>query len=103
MNERHTTDAVVVQGLLDPAGRLNISGPIQLPPGAVEVTIKRVPEKRDTWDVLEEIWKASRDRGAVPRSAEEIDAEIDALRNESEEEARALERIAEQATEPPPC
>jgi len=43
--------------------------------------------------MMESIWADLRTSGRVPRTQEEIDAEIDALRSEAEEEMQAVERL----------
>ena len=46
--------------------------------------------------VLEEIWAEREARGMVGRSKEEIDAEIDAMRNEDEKQMKEIEEIRQQ-------
>ena len=85
---------VTVEGTLGPDGSLTLHQPIQLAPGPVRVTVEQLaPAKEATWQVLERIWVESKAFGLKPRSAEEIGATINVLRDESEEEMRALERL----------
>lgn len=102
-----STESVVVQGTVKQDGTLELCQPIPLPPGPVELTIRStVPvEKEDTWKVLERIWAEQKALGMIPRTREEIDAEINALRDESEERMREIEKIYEDArrAEEPPC
>jgi hypothetical protein len=54
-------------------------------------------EREDTWTVLERIWAEREALGIPPRTREEIDAEINALRDELEEHANEIEAIQEEA------
>jgi hypothetical protein len=68
---------------------------VDLPAGRVQVTVKRVAEPVQPdrfWAMMESIWAAQRASGRIARTREEIDAEIEALRNESEDEMQAVER-----------
>lgn len=67
-----------------------------MPPGPVQVTVQAASppaEREDTRKALDAIWAERKALGLKGRSKEEIDAEIDALRNQSEEEIRATHRI----------
>jgi hypothetical protein len=78
---------IVVQGMVLPDGRLEIADKVPLPPGPVEVTIKAIPTSsgETVWTVLERIWAGQRARGFVPRGREDIDAELQAMRDEWDE------------------
>jgi hypothetical protein len=90
--------SVTVHGILKPDGSLELSKPVGLPPGPVEVTVQcGAPAREDTWTVLQRIWADQRAEGRQPRTAEEIDAEINQLRDELEEHALAIERLQEEA------
>lgn len=55
------------------------------------------PEPRkDIMQVLAEIWADQKARGHVPRTAEEIQAELRAFRDEAEEEFLAAEKLHEE-------
>jgi coenzyme F420-reducing hydrogenase gamma subunit len=89
---------VVVEGTVQPDGTLEVSQKVNLPAGRVHVTVQPVTEPVQPdrfWTMMESIWVDQRVRGRTPRTREEIDAEIDALRNESEEEMQAVERLQE--------
>jgi hypothetical protein len=95
-----SSDPVVVHGRIRPDGTLELSQPVGLPPGEVQVTVAAVPEatapKEDTGTLMERIRAAQRARGYRPRTREEIDAQIDAIRDEAdeaEERMRAIEQI----------
>ncbi len=87
------TSEVNVSGRILPDGSLRIDQPIPLPPGEVQVRIQATTSSTSeaVWTVMEQIWAVQQARGFVPRSREEIDAEIRALRNEAEQQARQRE------------
>jgi len=89
---------VIVHGWISQDGSLEVEEKLNLPPGPVDVTVQAAaarPSRRDTFEVLQEIWHERAALGLKGRSAEEIDAEINALRNDSEEEIREVERLYE--------
>lgn len=90
-----TTNAIEIQGTLREDGTLLLDQKPDLPPGRVKVIVESVPDltQTDVWQVLEQIWAGQRARGHVPRSREEIDAELEASRQEDEERMQALEQI----------
>lgn len=100
---------VEVQGVLQTDGTLLLEERPNLPAGRVKVVIQTLgaaPERIDPWTALETIWADRKARGVQPRSAEEIDAEINAMRDEWEDHQQALERIQEEgrrSREAPPC
>jgi hypothetical protein len=94
-------ETLEVQGTVQSDGSLVLDEKLNLPAGRVRVTVqtKNEPEKADParfLDMMERIWADQRARGHVPRSREEIDAEIDQLRNEAEQEMQAAERLHEE-------
>ena len=93
--EAMTTSAIEIQGTLREDGTLLLDQHPNLPPGRVKVTVEPVPDlsQTDVWQVLERIWAGQRARGHVPRSREEIDADLEASREEDEARLQALERI----------
>src|SRR5260370_5586567 len=88
------TSSITVQGVVNADRSLEIKQPLPLPPGPVEVTVKSVTQaKEDTLAVLQRIWpeqKSSRQRG---RTKEEIDADVQELRDELEDHALDIERL----------
>src|SRR5208283_368105 len=73
------TTAVVVEGRVQPDGRLEVSQKVKLPPGPVQVTVRPVAEPVQPdrfWKMMESIWAVLRTSGRLPRTQEEIDAEI---------------------------
>lgn len=93
-----TTNSIEIQGTLREDGTLVLDQRIDLPPGPVKVTVQAIPDyqQTDIWQFLERIWAEQRARGHIPRSKEEIDAELEASRQEDEERMQALERIHEE-------
>jgi hypothetical protein len=89
---------VELQGTLQADGTLVLDEKPNLPPGRVRVTMQTLPDitQTDIWQFLERLWAEQRARGHVPRSKEEIDAEIAASRQEDEERMLAIERLHEE-------
>ena len=91
---------VVVTGTLNPDGTLVLDERPHLPPGRVRVTVQAVTQATGSEDGfmarVERVWAEQAARGHVPRTREEIDAEINALRDEAEEEMQAVERLHEE-------
>jgi hypothetical protein len=93
------TATTVVEGIVKPDGTLEVPHKLNLPAGPVQVTVRSVPtptQPKRFWTMMESIWEDLRARGRIPRMPEEIDAEIDALRNAAEEEMQAVERLQEE-------
>jgi hypothetical protein len=89
---------VVVEGTLKPDGSLELDSKLDLPPGRVQLIVQPLPElpKDDPfWQMMDGIWAAQKARGHVPRTKEEIDAEIRVMREEAEEEMQEVERLQE--------
>src|SRR5258708_29964786 len=93
-----TTNAIEIQGTLREDGTLVLDDNPNLPPGRVRVTVEPVPDltQTDVWQVLERIWAGQRTRGHIPRTREQIYAELEAARQDDEERMQALERIHEE-------
>jgi hypothetical protein len=84
---------VVVQGMLKPDGTLELSQPVNLPPGKVRVIIQAMTHaSEDVLTVLEEIWAERKATGMQGRSREQVDADIQSMRDEWEENQRNLEK-----------
>jgi hypothetical protein len=85
---------VTVEGVVKPDGTLEVAGKLDLPAGRVRVTVQSVSETTQPdrfWKMMESLWSDVRAGSRTPRTEDEIDREIDALRNEADEEMRALE------------
>ena len=92
----------MVTGRVRADGTLELDGAVPLEPGPVCVIVQRYRQVRsggDTRSVLERIRRRRQSAGIRARTKEEIDAQIDALRDESESELREVERIHEQIRE----
>ena len=89
--------AIEIQGTLQEDGTLLLDHQPNLPPGRVRVTVQTVPDLRKTeiWQFLEQIHAEQRASGFVPRSVEEIDAEI-ADGRDDDERSRLIEQIQEE-------
>jgi len=66
-----------------------------LPAGRVRVSMQMLTEAPDVIMVLERIHAEQAASGHVPRSREDIDADIAAMRQEDEQAMRALERLCQ--------
>jgi hypothetical protein len=92
---------IILEGTVHSDGTLELDERLPLPAGRVRVTVQTddVPEPPNQvrfWDMMERIWADQKARGHVPRTREEIDAEISQLREEADEEVRAVERLHEE-------
>ena len=91
---------VEIRGTLQADGTLALDERPNLPAGRVKVIVESLepaPPRPDPWSVLEQIWADRKARGMQPRIVEEIDAELNAMRDEWEEHQLALERIQDDA------
>ncbi len=90
-------EVVEMTGTLRPDGVVVLDGPVAVAPGRVKVTVQAVPfelPKDDPfWQRMQAIWDGQKARGHVPRSAEEVEAELREARDEWDEHQEALERI----------
>src|SRR5205823_2288767 len=90
---------VVMHGTLQPDGTLVLDERPNMPPGRVRVTVQAVAVPQTGLGLMERmeaVWADQKARGHVARTREEIDAEINALRDEAEEEMQAIERLHEE-------
>ena len=95
-----TPTHIVIEGTVNPDGSLDLDNKLALPPGRVQLIVQPLPElpKDDPfWQRMQNIWDGQKGRGQVPRTKEEIDADIKSLRDESEEEIQEIERIEEES------
>jgi len=90
--------AVEVEGTLQADGTVVLDSQPELPPGRVRVTLQPVVDytQSPVWKTLTKIWEGQMTRGHVPRSKEEIDADLAELRDEFEERMLAIEKIREE-------
>jgi hypothetical protein len=98
---------IEVLGTLQPDGTLVLDEKPNLPAGRVRVVLQSQSSPVDRfWSVMNAIWEGQKARGHVPRSREEVDADLEAMRQEWEEHQQSLEQIQEEsrkAREQPPC
>ncbi|HZV06091.1 MAG TPA: hypothetical protein VE999_13520 [Gemmataceae bacterium] len=91
---------VVIQGVVNPDGTLELPEKVNLPAGRVQVTVAPLPElpKDDPfWQMMQRIWDGQKARGHVPRSSDEVEAERRALREEWEERMQTIEHVQAEA------
>ena len=94
--------AETIQGILKPDGTIELQERPALPPGPVRVTLEtQSVRERDPWETLQRIWDERKSLGLQPRSAEEIDAEIEAMRDEWEQRQREVDLARRGAKESP--
>jgi hypothetical protein len=84
---------IIVRGVVKDDGTLELAEKVNLPPGPVQVTVQPAPEEGSLAALMERIWAGQRARGFVPRTAEQVEAERRAMRDESEEEIQEAIRI----------
>jgi hypothetical protein len=91
---------VTLEAVVKPDGTLELGERIALPPGRVQVTIVPIPElpaNDPFWQRMQALWAAQRARGHVPRSAQEVEQERQAVRDEWEDRMRRIEQIQAEA------
>ena len=91
-------ERIEVEGEVQADGTLVLDKRLNLPAGRVRVTVQAIPVSETPnllrfQAMMREIWAGQKARGHVPRTKEEIDAEIRQLREEAEEEWQAAERL----------
>jgi hypothetical protein len=94
-----STPVVIVEGTVKADGTLEVQEKINLPAGKVQVTLVPMPElpKDDPfWQGMQAIWEGQKARGHVPRSAEEVEDERRASRDEMEDEIQEAIRLQEE-------
>jgi hypothetical protein len=93
-----SAQTVILRGMVRPDGSVEVPGKVEMTPGPVEVTLRAVPTTTtaasDWWEALQRL-RAQQAASGSGSSAAEIDAEINALRDEWEEHQLDLERLQE--------
>jgi hypothetical protein len=91
-------EAIELNGILLEDGTVVLERSPPIPPGPVRIRIESNEAHRQTpaWQTFQRIWAEQRARGYVPRSKEEIDADIAAMREGDEERMEAIERLQEE-------
>jgi hypothetical protein len=85
-----------MRGVVKPDGTLEVTEKLNLPAGQVQVTVRPLSESVQPdrfWKMMETIWSDLQASGRAPRTREAIYKEINALREEAEEEIQAVERL----------
>ena len=84
-----------LEGTLQPDGTVVLDGKPNVPVGRVQVTLQQLPELPAAgdpfWDMMREIWAGQNARGEAPRSAEEVRAEQQQLRDEWDERQAGID------------
>ncbi len=91
---------VVIAGTLRPDGTLDLDEKPNLPAGRVQVIVQPLPELPTDDPFLQRmqaIWAAQQARGHVPRSAEQVEAERQALNDEMDKEIDEAGRLQQEA------
>lgn len=95
---------IEMTGTVRPDGVLELDGPVALGPGRVTVTVRPVQEQQPElpkddpfWQMMRSIWDGQQARGHIPRSAEEIDAEVRESREGWDERQRGIEQLQEES------
>lgn len=95
-----TTKAIEIQGTLREDGTLMLDEKLNLPPGRVRVTVQPLADatfpETDVISVLRRIHAEQQAEGYIPRSKEEIDADLARTRDEDEERLQAIERLQDE-------
>jgi hypothetical protein len=94
-----STPVVIVEGIVKPDGTVEIPAKVNLPAGKVHVTLVPLPERPQDdpfWQRMQKIWDGQRARGHVPQSAEEVESERLAFREEMEDEIQEAVRLQEE-------
>ena len=95
-----STPIAVIEGTIKPDGTLELQDKVNLPAGKVQVTVVPMPELSpdDPFrQMMRGIWAGQKARGHVPRSAEDVEAERRAVRDEWDERMAGINRIQEEA------
>lgn len=90
---------IVVEATLNPDGTLVPDSKLPLPAGRVQLIVQPLPELPagdPFWQQMRQIWEGQKARRQIPRGKKEIDAEIKSMRDEAEDEMRAIERLQDE-------
>ncbi len=88
----------VLRGTIKADGTLDVPGPLALPPGPVEVTVRAIPTAagEDLLALLARFRAEQQASGHVPRTADELDAGVRQMRDEWEERQVAIEQLKDE-------
>jgi hypothetical protein len=90
---------ITLQGTVRADGTLKLDDLVAMPEGRVLVTVRPIVEPAPDdpfWQRMEQIWAGQQARGHVPRTKEEIDADIKSMRDEAEDEIQETIRLQEE-------
>jgi hypothetical protein len=86
---------IIVRGVVKDDGTLELAEKVNLPPGPVQVTVQPAPVD-EFLARMEKIRADLAASGYVPRTREQIDAEINEMRDEWEEQQLEREALQEE-------
>ena len=95
-----STPVVIVEGTVRADGTLEVEEKVNLPAGKVQVTLVPVPEPPQDdpfWQRMRTIWAGQKARGHIPRTAEEVEAERQSMRDEWDERMAEIARTQDEA------
>lgn len=95
-----STPIAVVAGTIKPDGTLELQEKVDLPAGKVQVTMVPLPELPQDdpfWQLMQGLWAGQKARGQVPRDAEDVQAERQAVRDEWDERMSRISRVLQEA------
>jgi hypothetical protein len=86
---------IVLEATVTPEGALQFADRLPLPPGKVRITIEPLQNRPGlgVLEVLAQVHAAQAGRGFKGRTREEIDADVQVLRDEWEERREEVERL----------
>ena len=90
---------VVVEGTVDADGTLRLDTKLTVAPGRVQLIVRSLadlPGKDPFWQTMERIWAGQKARGQKRRTKEEIDEELNIIRDEADQEMRQAEQLHEE-------
>lgn len=93
-----SANTIVIQGVVQSDGTLQLKDKVPLPPGRVSVTVEPVPDSQETdpfFVMLRQI-RAMRERDGVKPDAEAAQAALRRLRDEAAEEVAEIGRLQEE-------
>ena len=90
-------NTVIIQGIMTADGTVELTEKLTVPAGRMQVAIQPLPDVSSDplLQRMERIWAGQRARGHVPRTREEIDAELRELREDGLAEIETAERLHE--------
>jgi hypothetical protein len=93
---------VVVQGMLQADGTLELDEKVPMPAGRVLVTVQPMvqpPPNDPFWEMLKRIWAGQMVRGHVPPNSEQVEAQRQESRDEMEQEIAQAIRLQQECRE----